>query len=181
MLANTENHYGLVTIVIHWLVAIAFFGLFALGFWMVELGYYDDWYRKAPELHKSVGVILIFVMLVRVFTKWFQVTPKAIPSITASQEKAAHIVHVLLYLLVFVILISGYLISTADGRGIEVFNLFELPSIGMLFDNQEDIAGAVHKYVAYAGMGLVVLHALAALKHHFVDKDKTLLRMLGKH
>lgn len=181
MLTNTEKQYGWLTITIHWLVAIAFFALFAVGFWMVDLGYYDDWYRKAPELHKSAGVILLFVMLIRVALKWFQVNPKTLPGITKVQEKAAHIAHFILYLLVFVILISGYLISTADGRGIEVFGLFELPSIGLLFDNQEDIAGTVHKYVAYAGMGLVVLHALAALKHHFIDKDQTLLRMLGKN
>ena len=181
MLANTEKQYGLLTITIHWLVAIAFFALFAVGFWMVDLGYYDDWYRKAPELHKSVGVILLLVMLMRVALKWFQVSPKPLAGTSEVQEKAAHIAHFILYLLVFVILVSGYLISTADGRGIDVFELFELPSIGLLFDNQEDIAGAIHKYVAYAGMGLVILHALAALKHHFIDKDQTLLRMLGKH
>jgi cytochrome b561 len=52
-------------------------------------------------------------------------------------------------------------------------------SFGELFTNQEDLAGAVHKYLAYLLMCSVVLHALAALKHHFIDKDNTLTRMLG--
>jgi len=77
------------------------------------------------------------------------------------------------------LMISGYLISTADGRAIEVFNLISLPSLGELFTDQEDLSGIVHKYLAYALMVTVILHALAALKHHFIDRDNTLLRMLG--
>ena len=77
-------------------------------------------------------------------------------------------------------MMSGYLISTADERGISVFGLFEVPGFGSLIDNQEDLAGVVHKYAAYLVIGLTLLHAAAALKHHFIDKDETLTRMLGK-
>ena len=70
------------------------------------------------------------------------------------------------------------MISTADGRSIEVFSWFEVPALGSVIDNQEDIAGEVHKYLAYGLIGLVILHAIAALKHHIIDKDATLTRMI---
>ena len=85
-----------------------------------------------------------------------------------------------LYLAIFIIIASGYFISTADGRAINVFQWIQLPSFGELFSNQEDISGTVHTYVAYSVVFAAVLHAAAALKHHFIDKDKTLMRMLGQ-
>ena len=70
---NSPTHYGLTSIVLHWLVAVAVFGLFALGFWMVGLNYYSSWYRTAPDLHKSIGILLLLVMLLRVL--WRFVSP----------------------------------------------------------------------------------------------------------
>jgi len=75
-------------------------------------------------------------------------------------------------------MISGYLISTAKGKPIDVFGLFELPATLHGLDGQEDIAGMVHEYLAYSLIALAVLHAAGAIKHHVIDKDKTLIRML---
>lgn len=94
-------------------------------------------------------------------------------------QRVSHLTHLLLYALIFLIICSGYLISTADGRPIEVFGLFDLPSAGELFAEQADRAGVVHKFAAYGLIALAVIHALAALKHHFFDKDETLKRMLN--
>ena len=80
--------------------------------------------------------------------------------------------------LLAVLLMTGYLISTADGRGVEVFSLFTVPSMGEFIDNQEDIAGLIHEYVAWSLIIFAALHALAALKHHFINRDRTLTRML---
>ena len=82
-----------------------------------------------------------------------------------------------LYFGILLLVVSGYLISTEDGRPIAVFDWFEVPALGALFAAQADIAGLVHQYVAYSVISLAVLHALAALKHHFIDKDATLKRM----
>jgi len=177
---NTDNHYGWITITLHWLVAIIIIGLFALGYWMVELGYYDPWYKQGPDIHRSIGLILFVLMLFRVAWKIIETKTKSLESHNKIEQVAGSLTHKLLYLLVFVIMFSGYLISTADGRAIEVFQWFTIPSLGELFTNQEDIAGLIHQYVAYAMITLVALHAMAALKHHFIDKDKTLTRMLGK-
>jgi len=89
--------------------------------------------------------------------------------------------HHALYLLVFLIGIRGYLISTADGRALSVFGWFEIPALVTSVDNLEDRAGDVHYLLAVALMILAGVHALAALKHHFIDRDATLTRMLGRH
>lgn len=89
-------------------------------------------------------------------------------------------VHTLIYLLLFSIMISGYLISTADGRSVDVFNWFSIPATLHGFEQQEDIAGLIHLVLATSLITLVTLHAAAALKHHFIDRDRTLLRMFGK-
>lgn len=177
---NTNDSYGWLSICLHWLVAVILIGLFVLGYWMVELNYYSVWYQKAPALHKSIGVILFIIMLIRVLWKVTQIQPAPLANSSKFEKAASHVVHKVLYILTFIILTSGYLISTADGRPISVFEMIEIPSLGLLFSNQEDIAGVIHKYAAYTIAAIVSLHALAALKHHFIDKDMTLKRMLGR-
>ena len=81
-------------------------------------------------------------------------------------------------MLLFAIMISGYLISTADGRGIDVFGLFQVPATLKGIPGQADIAGEVHFILAVSTITLAVIHALAAFKHHFVNRDRTLVRML---
>lgn len=180
MLTNTSSRYGIISISLHWLVAIGVFSLFALGFWMVDLNYYSSWYRTAPYWHKSVGVLLFGLLALRIVWRCYTVAPLPLSSHSALEKRLAKLTHMAFYLLLLTITVSGYLISTADGRSIAVFGLFNLPGLGELFEQQADIAGAVHKYLAYTVIGLSVLHALAALKHHFIDKDFTLKRMFGR-
>lgn len=177
-LKNGPHGYGWLSIALHWVMAIAVFGLFALGYWMVDLDYYSEWYRKAPALHKSIGISLLTLWLIRLVWRLIQTSPKASVAHKKWELKVAKTAHVLLYSLMLVIMLSGYLISTADGRGIAVFELITIPSLGEFFVNQEDIAGDIHEWLAYCLIGLATLHALAALKHHFIDKDDTLIRML---
>ena len=176
MWRNTLNNYGWISIGLHWLVAISVIGLFGLGLWMVELTYYDAWYRRAPDLHKGVGVLLFFVMLARL--AWHLGNPRPRLSGAPWERQAARLVHGLLYLLLYALMVSGYLISTADGRAIDVFGLFGLPA-SLTGKNQEDIAGVVHEVLAYGVIALASLHTLAALKHHLIDHDNTLKRMLS--
>jgi cytochrome b561 len=119
-------------------------------------------------------------MILRLIWRNSQITPEHLASHSKIERKAGNLILSLLYALLFLIMISGYLISTADDRGIEVFQLFAIPSLGEFIENQEDIAGLIHKWLAYTLIALALLHALAALKHHFIDKDNTLNRMIGK-
>ncbi|WP_312955627.1 cytochrome b [Pseudomonas songnenensis] len=178
---NSSTHYGLTSIVLHWLVAAAVFGLFGLGYWMVGLTYYSSWYRTAPDLHKSIGLVLFLVMLVRVLWRFLSPAPGPLASQGRLTQAAAKLGHSVLYLGLFLVMMSGYLISTADGRAISVFGLFDVPALITSIPNQADTAGLVHEYAAWALVILAVLHALAALKHHFIDRDATLRRMLGRN
>ena len=176
---NTTQSWGWISITIHWVTAITVIGLFILGLWMVELTYYDDWYRTAPDLHKSIGITLFILTLFRLIWRLKNATPEPIASHTAVEKRAAAIAHGFIYVLLFLIMVSGYLISTADGRAIEVFGLFSVPATLQGIDQQEDIAGVVHLVLAITLIVLVVVHAAGALKHHFIDKDSTLKRMLS--
>ncbi|SFM39261.1 cytochrome b [Marinobacter zhejiangensis] len=178
-LRNTDTHYGIVQVLMHWLVAIAVFGLFALGYYMVDLGYYDAWYRTAPHIHKSVGLLLLALMVARLAWRWVSSAPTPQASHKRWEIVLAHLAHIILYLLIFTVLVSGYLISTADGSSIMVFNWFEVPSVTGQVKQLEDVAGKVHYWCAWALVGLAGVHGLAAIKHHVIDRDETLRRMLG--
>jgi cytochrome b561 len=176
---NNKSSYGLVAILLHWLGAVAVVGAFVLGVWVTQLTYYDSWYTRAIDLHHSIGLLLLITMLGRVIWRTVNVIPDDEAGMSIVQRKAAHGVHLLLYVLVFVSIASGYLISTADGRSIDLFGHLSIPAIVTDMQNQADISGIVHWYVALALITLTGLHTLAALKHHFIDRDRTLKKILG--
>ncbi|EOD81146.1 Cytochrome B561 [Grimontia indica] len=171
------SQYNAVLRAIHWLTALVVIGLFAVGLWMVDLTYYSTWYKTAPYWHKSIGILLLGLTVFRLVWRTIKGTPQIVGN--RLERAGAHAAHHLIYVLLFVIFASGYLISTSDGRAIEVFNWFEVPALGELFPDQSDIAGAIHYYAAFTLIGLAVLHAAAALKHHYIDKDNTLRKMIG--
>ncbi|BCN93760.1 cytochrome b [Thiomicrorhabdus immobilis] len=175
-MGNSSHSYGWVSIVLHWSMAISIIALFVLGLWMVGLDYYSTWYHQAPFVHKSVGVIVVLTMLVRLLWNTSQPRPQIQGSV--AMGLIAHTAHLTMYLLVVLLGVSGYLISTAESQPISVFNWFEIPVLFEPFDYQADIAGDVHEILAFSLIGLVGLHLVAALKHHLYDGDDTLRRML---
>ncbi|GAB7194876.1 hypothetical protein OS11_11480 [Dickeya oryzae] len=60
---NTSTRYGYISVLLHWASAITVYGMFALGLWMVTLGYYNPWYHNAPEIHKGIGILLFLTLL----------------------------------------------------------------------------------------------------------------------
>ncbi|WP_136247658.1 cytochrome b [Halomonas borealis] len=177
MWRNTSSGWGIISILLHWLSALAFVGLFVLGWWMTGLGYYDGWYNLAPWWHRSVGMLLLAVTLVRLVWRFMQPAPR-LPG-SRLERVAAHLGHSGLYGLMLLVLVSGYLISTAEGAGIGVFGLIEVPALVTGLPDQASLAGLIHWYAALALMGLAAGHALVALKHHWLDRHDTLKRMLS--
>lgn len=175
-LTNTSKTYGLITIALHWILAVTFIGLFALGFWMVDLDYYSTWYHQAPWIHKSLGILAVALMLLRLVWKLFNTQPEGLDK--PALNKAAHGVHHLFYVMIFLLGVSGYLISTAEGDAISVFDWFAVPALITPFEGQADLAGEIHEWLGYGLIAFVILHAAASLKHHLIDKDNTLKRML---
>lgn len=176
LLRNSKAGYGWVAIALHWLMAVGVVFLFGLGLYMVELTYYDSWYRGSLDLHKSLGVVVLVTWALRLVWRWCNVEPAGLGR--SWEQKTASVAHKLLYLLPLLLMLSGYLISTADGRDLVVFDWVSIPALPSLIEQQEDVAGVVHYWLAWSVISLAVVHALAAIKHHLIDKDGSLLRML---
>ncbi len=178
-LYNSTTPYGVVAMTFHWVTALVVVCLFTVGLWMEDMDYTNPWYKTAPHWHKSIGVLLVLFMLGRLLWRLKSPPPTPLGSHKPWEKKLAGIVHFLLYALIFMMLPTGYLITTAQGQGLDVFNWFTLPATITSVSNLEDYAGEVHELIAFSIIGLASIHLLGALKHHFIDKDRTLKRMLG--
>ncbi len=175
---NTQQGYGRITIMVHWLSALTVFSLFGVGLYMLSLSYYDPLYRTLPWWHKSFGLALLAVTAFRIIWKLASPTPAILPEHGEWTVRLAKLGHSALYTLLIAIMLTGYLISTADGRGISFFGWFEVPALLDGFEGQEDLAGELHFYLAWGLIISAAGHAAAAIKHHLIDKDKTLTRMI---
>ncbi len=175
---NTTGSYGFIAILLHWLLALLVLGQFALGLYMVGLDYYDPWYHRAPAWHNGLGVLIAGLFLMRFI--WRLSNP--LPQLYGVQweQRAARLAHRLFYLLIALIVVSGYLIATAENQALDVFGLFSIPASVSDLPAQADVAGLWHRWLAWLLVGLTALHALAALKHHYMDRDSTLRRILGR-
>jgi len=180
MLKNSAISYGWVSIAIHWIMALLIFFLFGLGLYMVELTYYDAWYKGSLDLHKSLGLVTLFALFFRTFWRFINPSPADLPG-PRWEKLSAHYMHLGLYALLLILMVSGYLISTADGRAIAVFELISVPALPWGIDNQEDIVGELHEVLAWLLISMVAVHALAAIKHQFINKDNGLGRILKSH
>lgn len=166
LIRDNSEHYGFVSQILHWGMAAAIFALFALGWWMVRLDYYDPYYTRAPALHRSTGILILIALVLR--SAWRISNTKPLRAdLTPFERTASRYVHGAFYALLFALTISGYLISTSDGRAIDVFGWFEVPSISQ---NKQlaDAAGLLHRWIAYTVIALAALHATAAMKHAYV-------------
>lgn len=177
MLLNSRAGFGLVAIVLHWLSALMVVGLFAGGLWMVGLHYYDPWYVKAPFWHKSTGVCFFCLVVLRLLWRLLSHVPAFEVTVSPWERIVARAVQYVFYALMLCIPPTGYLIATAEGHAVDVLGWFSIPAI-VEFDNSSDLMSDIHGFLAWLLIILAVIHAAAALKHHFIDKDKTLLKML---
>ena len=172
---NDDSTYGLVARLLHWLMALLVFALYGLGLWMVDMDYYHPWYHRAPLIHKTLGVLLAALLACRLI--WRRYNPPPSPLGKPWERRLARVAHVLLYALMALLPLTGYLISTAEGHPLELLGDWQIPAVGPFLENQEDIAGLVHEWLVHGLTVLALLHATAALKHHFFDRDDTLRRI----
>lgn len=179
MWKNSNDCFGLVTVGLHWLMALLMIGLFILGWYMMDLSYTDSNYTLAYTIHKSLGILVFELAMVQIGWRLYAIHPAPPGSHQSWEILAARVVHITLFSMIVLIAFSGYAISSAEGDAVSFFNLYAIPGILPAYVNLEDLAGEVHFYLAYGTAGLVLLHMTAALKHQFIDKDATLSRMLG--
>ena len=175
---DCETHYGPLSKLLHWSSALLVLGLFGLGIWMVELDYYHGWYHTGPALHISFGLLLLALTVLRLSWRSLNRSPVPLASHSRIITSAATVVKCTLYLLLLIILFSGYAITTAEGQPARFFDSLTIPALMAFEGDQVDWLGRIHLWGAGALIALVAGHAGAALFHHLVHKDATLKRML---
>ncbi len=179
-----ENILTKRTIALHWLVALPFIGMLATGLYMKNT---ETWWLYS--IHKSIGVILFTVILVRVIWRIKRGWPKPVRAYEKIEQILSKATHWLLILGTLAMPLSGMLLSAASGHGFGVFGLALMPSnpspttLGEVVPFSEGLyafSAGIHEWAGYLLVATVLLHVAGALKHHFFDRDKTLLRMLNK-
>jgi cytochrome b561 len=174
---DASDQYGLIAKGLHWLIALLIIALVGIGWWMVGLSYYDPWYHDALNWHKSLGIIVLLIVTFKIIWSFIEKAPEPQASLSTFERIASSLMHSMLRLAMMIIPVTGYLVSTSEGAAIEVFNWFSFPVLLQINERARDIAIDIHYYFAYATLTLVVLHAVAALKHQFIDHKGTLKRM----
>ena len=164
-------------IVLHWVAAALILGNVAFGLYMVDLPLSPAKLRYYAW-HKWVGVTVFLLSAARLLWRLGHPAPALPASMPAWQRKAAHLSHVFLYALFFAAPLSGWLFSSAAGFPTVYLGLVQLPDL--LAKNRElaDVLKVVHRSITWSLGGLAILHAAAAIKHHVVDRDDVLRRML---
>ncbi len=183
-LRNDTARYGVVAIVLHWSVALLVALQWALGEAM------NDWFKNDKELqftlfqyHKSVGFLILFLVLGRLFWRLREPVPEPPPGQPEWQTRAAALVHGMLYLLLLALPITGWLtVSTSKFQELPIrfFGLFEIPKLMGPDERLHDLFGEAHEVLVNLLLALLAVHVAAALYHHFVARDDVLKRMLGR-
>jgi cytochrome b561 len=175
-LRNDEFDWGAAMRLLHWAIALGVIGLLLVGWWMGDL---PNGPRKIDiyKLHKSVGLTVLALMTLRIVLRLADRRRPTPPAMPAWQQRAADASHLLMYLLLLAMPLSGWLYNSASNFPLKWFDLFRVPALSGADPALKAVAGAVHEYAAIALATLVSLHVAAALKHHFVDRDRVLRGM----
>lgn len=172
-----NTRYTHTAITLHWLVALLIFAAFPLGVYMHDLPLSPHKLRLY-SYHKWVGVTVFVLALIRLFWRATH-RPPALPENMPNWEKfAAHATHYALYGLIFAIPLSGWLMSSAKGFQTVWFGVLPLPDLVGKDKALGDLLNEVHEVLNFLLLGLVAGHTGAALKHHFIEHDDILARML---
>ena len=165
---------------LHWVMAILLFGLLALGFYMHDLPLSPE-KLKLYSWHKWAGVTAFLLVLFRLAWRAGHQPPALPDSLPEDLQKAVHAGHFLLYALMIAIPLSGWLMSSAKGFQTVWFGILPIPDL--IGKNKEagDILQNVHVSLNFFFVVVIAGHVGAALKHHFIDRDDILTRMLPGH
>lgn len=171
------DDYTRTAIALHWLIAVAIVAAFAVGIYMHDLPL-TPMKLKIYSWHKWAGVTIFLLVLFRLAWRLGHRPPAPPIGMPVWQQIAAEWVHRLIYLLMIAIPLSGWLMSSAKGFQTVYFGVLPLPDL--LAKNKElgNILTVVHTALNFTLLGLVVGHAGAAIKHHIIDRDNVLTRML---
>lgn len=169
--------YTRTAIWLHWLVALGLIGTFALGLYMPDLPL-SPTKLKLFSWHKWAGVTLFFLVLIRLGWRLSHPAPALPSTMPAVMRLVSHAMHWLMYTLMFAIPLSGWLMSSAKGFQTVWFGVLPLPDLLAKDTALGERLTALHEVLSFVLLGLVIVHTVAALKHHFIDHDDVLTRIL---
>ncbi len=172
-----SHKYSGGAIALHWLMALFIVVGWVMGQYMVDLKFSPD-KLQLYNWHKWIGFSAFLLAFLRLLWRWTHRQPPALPGQPAWQRHAAEVTHVLLYLLLFAMPLSGWLLTSSSGFPLVYLGLIPLPDLVAKNAELKDFFKAVHWYLSTGLAALVVLHIAAALKHTVIDRDGTLQRML---
>lgn len=177
--ANSSRHYGVVAIALHWLMALLLTALIVLGLYMITLpdAGFD---RKKITLiifHKEYGILVLGLAALRLAWRIGNILPALVENLPDWQKVAARFVHLSFYGLMFALPITGWLMSSAAGIPVYFFG-WNLPDYIAADEHIFRALIEVHKWLSYALIACLTVHAGAALRHHFLLRDDTLKKML---
>jgi len=174
---NTATRYGAVTKFFHWTIALLIIALLCVGLYMVNaeksaaiFAFYN--------IHKSTGILVLALAFCRVCWHLYTHTPGFVETVKPLERLAATAVHYYLYFCMFAMPMTGWLFSSAKGRTVNFYKLFDLPNLIGPDKELGETLEMLHGYIAYSLIAVICLHAAGALKHFIIDKDVTLQRML---
>ncbi len=175
---NTNAKYGSAVIGLHWLtllLVVAVYACMELRGWVPRA---SPWRGTLKSLHFSLGLSVLVLVAVRLAVRWAAgAPPPIVPALSVWQKRVARLGHVALYAFLFVMPILGWFILSAKGTPILWFGT-SLPALMAPDDAMGEQIKSLHEGLATVGYFLVGLHALAALAHHYLRHDNTLVRML---
>lgn len=169
--------YTRTAIWLHWLVALGLIGTFALGLYMPDLPL-SPTKLKLFSWHKWAGVTLFFLVLIRLGWRLSHRVPALPSTMPPVMRFVSHAMHWLMYALMFAIPLSGWLMSSAKGFQTVWFGVLPLPDLLAKDTALGERLTELHEVLSFVLLGLVIVHTVAALKHHFIDRDDVLTRIL---
>ncbi len=180
MLRNSRDSFGLVSILFHWIIALIFLGQIFLGYLMVRTSDFTLQFNLF-QWHKSFGFLILGLSALRLIWKFLNVRPRDPETMPPIERVAAHAAHVLLYLSLFIVPLTGWAVASSSPLQIPtfMFNLLVVPQLPItISDSAEAFWSASHAWLAYLSSVVAAAHILAALHHHFWKRDAILIRML---
>lgn len=175
LIKNTDEQFGIVAKIFHWLMAMIIIGLLALGIYMVDLPI-SLTKLKLYGWHKEYGLLILFLVMARIIWRLLNSNPRL--SLPLLEKLAARAVHWAFYFFMFAMPITGWLITSAAGLPASFFGLFVLPNLVSPNEELRLLFEEIHKWLGYGLIAVIILHISAALKHHFINKDDILKRMM---
>jgi len=172
------QRYTKTAILLHWLTALLIIAAFTLGLVMTDIPGLTPTKLKYYSWHKWLGVTVLTLAVIRVLWRKANRPPAHPASMTALQTKMADGMHYLLYFLILAVPVSGYLYTTAAGVPVVYLGLFQIPSLFAADPALKEVLKPVHYWLNMILAAAVLGHVAAALKHHFIDRDGVLKRML---